>query len=387
MPDVFGPFDTATWMQGGWFRDAYARAQSGVFGSQFPSPAAGDLALTVAGLTVSMGLGRAHVRGAGYERTGTAWSYDVPPNTAAQPRMDRLVLRRDLAAQTVRPLVLQGNPAANPAPPPLTQVEDGVWDLPLYEFIVPANSGAPLTGVIDERVSTRPPRHWGPVTRNSEFRQIADSVVTGDLCYVAPLRCHFVFGYNNAWRQAETAMGADFATVDGLRAAWEAVGGTVPKGFRAFDEDRNRQWVANGGTGSAGIWKPAGGAPGPVITDLALITAAANWTKDALTLTNLGNGMASIYVRCLRAGSAFVVPAAGVIGNFPLVALNAAAAHWAPYVGVPATMQNAGRGTWGYFSTGGDLNLTNVAPGADIAVGEAIELSVAAYPLADPTRS
>jgi hypothetical protein len=152
MPDVFGPFDTSTWSQAGWFRDAWARARSGVYGVLFTDPAAGDLALTVAGLTVSMGLGRAHVRGAGYERTGSAWTYDTPPNTDPNPRVDRLVLRRDLAAQTVVPAVLQGAPAAAPAVPALTQNEDGVWELPLFRYTVPGNSGAPVTGVVDERV-------------------------------------------------------------------------------------------------------------------------------------------------------------------------------------------------------------------------------------------
>lgn len=153
MPDVYGPFDTATWGQGPWYRDAFARSQSGVFGTSFATPTTGDLPLTVSGLGITLGLGRAHVRGAGYERTGTAWSYTVPANTnATQARIDRLVLRRDLTAKTVAPLVLQGTPAATPAAPAVTQVEDGAWDLPLYSFTVPANSGAPLTNVVDERV-------------------------------------------------------------------------------------------------------------------------------------------------------------------------------------------------------------------------------------------
>jgi hypothetical protein len=152
MPDLYGPFTGQTWLQSQWFRDAWARSPSGVFGPSFGVSTAGDLALTVAGLTATMGLGRAHVRGAGYERTGTAWSYAVPANTATTARVDRLVLRRDLAAGTVLPTVLQGTPAASPAAPALTRVEDGVWDLPLFRFTVPANSGAPLTGIVDDRV-------------------------------------------------------------------------------------------------------------------------------------------------------------------------------------------------------------------------------------------
>src|SRR4051794_37141120 len=108
MPDVFGPFDTATWSMAQWYRDAPARELSGVYGTAFTAPGSGDLALTVAGLVITMGMGRAHVRGAGYERTGTAWSTTLPTNTGTNPRVDRLVLRRDLPGKTVVPAVLQG---------------------------------------------------------------------------------------------------------------------------------------------------------------------------------------------------------------------------------------------------------------------------------------
>jgi hypothetical protein len=162
MPDVYGPFDAVTWSQAQWYRDAYARELSGVFGTNFTASTAGDLALTVSGLTVTMALGRAHVRGAGYERTGTAWSSTLPTNTNANPRIDRLVLRRDLAAKTVLPAILQGTPAATPAVPALTQAEDGVWELPLHRVQVPGGSGTTLTNIVDERA----PGDIGALRRN-----------------------------------------------------------------------------------------------------------------------------------------------------------------------------------------------------------------------------
>jgi hypothetical protein len=151
MPDVFGPFDGVTWTQAQWYRDAFARELSGVYGTAFGTATAGDLGLTAAGLTVTMALGRAHVRGAGYERTGTAWSTTLATNTNANPRIDRLVLRRDLAAKTVTPVVLQGTPAVSPAVPALTQAEDGVWELPLHRWQTPGGSGTTLTNIVDER--------------------------------------------------------------------------------------------------------------------------------------------------------------------------------------------------------------------------------------------
>jgi hypothetical protein len=176
MPDVYGPFTAQTWTQAQWFRDAYARDVSGVYGTSFANAAAGDLGLTVSGLIITMGLGRAHVRGAGYERTGTAWSYTVPANTATNPRIDRLVLRRDLAAGTVLPTPLQGTAAATPAEPALTQAEDGVWDLPLHSWTTPANSGAPLTAVTDERQPAGVGAVGRDVARSSGAAAVATTV-------------------------------------------------------------------------------------------------------------------------------------------------------------------------------------------------------------------
>jgi hypothetical protein len=209
MPDLYGPFDGATWQQSQWYRDAYARELSGVAGEVFTAPGAGDLALTVSGLTVSMGLGRAHVRGAGYERTGTAWTYNTPPNTAAQPRVDRLVLRRDLAARTVTPLVLQGTPAASPAAPAVSQVEDGAWDLSLYSYTVPANSGAPLTNIVDERVpgdlgALRRNRAWSAPPEATLFTNIASgwALSAAFLRRVGPGMCYL----DSTWTKTGSAL-------------------------------------------------------------------------------------------------------------------------------------------------------------------------------------
>jgi hypothetical protein len=152
VPDASGPFDTASFGQGPWFRDRGYLEPSGLPGPPAATTAAGDLPLSVNGLTVSVGLGRAHVRGAYYERTGTAWTATVAANTnPTLNRVDRIVLRRDLTAKTVVPVMLQGTPAATPTATALTQVENGVWEQPLYQFTVPANSGTTLANIVDER--------------------------------------------------------------------------------------------------------------------------------------------------------------------------------------------------------------------------------------------
>jgi len=145
VPDVSGPFDNASFLQAQWFRDRGYLDPSGVFGTAAATPAAGDLGLTAAGFDLTLGLGRAHVRGAYYERTGTGWTETVPANTSAiGPRRDLIVLRRDLVAKTVTPLRIQGAPAASPADPAVLQNEDGAWDLPLFRVQAPASSGTPL---------------------------------------------------------------------------------------------------------------------------------------------------------------------------------------------------------------------------------------------------
>ena len=96
MPDIFGPFDGIPWAQAQWYRDAPLWAPSGVAGAPASAVSVGDLPLTISGLTASVGLGRAHVRGAGYERTGTPNAFTVNANTnATLSRLDRIVLRRD----------------------------------------------------------------------------------------------------------------------------------------------------------------------------------------------------------------------------------------------------------------------------------------------------
>lgn len=152
MPDLSGPFAAAAFLQGPWYRDRGYMEPSGVQGAPQSSVAAGDLGWSSSGLTSSLALGRAHVRGAYYERTATAWTYTHPANTNTNPRIDRIVLRRDLTLGTpvVAPAVLQGTPAASPTALPLTQVEDGIWEVGLQQVTVPPNSGTVLAAV-DER--------------------------------------------------------------------------------------------------------------------------------------------------------------------------------------------------------------------------------------------
>lgn len=157
MADIVGPFDGKPWSQDEFLRHMGAALPSGVHGSPAASSSAGDLALTLSGLNWSIGTGAATVRGAGFTRTTSAGDVTAVNTHGSWSRRDRLVLRRDVAAKTVTPVRIQGTPAASPVAPAIQQNETGQWDLRLFSYLVPPNSGTALTGVVDERPWIRQP--------------------------------------------------------------------------------------------------------------------------------------------------------------------------------------------------------------------------------------
>ena len=165
MADIIGPFDpdldgsgnpipgTGEWSQDEWYRHANRWAPSGVNGTPASSSSTGDLPLTLSGLTWNIGLGRAWVHGAGFERTSVPSASTIPTNTnVSQDRRDRVVLRRDIAAKTLAPTLITGTPSATPAAPVVHRNESSDFDLPLFSFLTPRNSGTGTGSIIDERV-------------------------------------------------------------------------------------------------------------------------------------------------------------------------------------------------------------------------------------------
>lgn len=150
MPDAYGPFDGAPWAEAKWFRFATRWAPDGILDE-------GDLPLTTSGLTLTLGVGRAWVGGAGFERTTPPGTNGVTPNSHSTfSRRDRLVLRRSLSTHQIAPFVIEGTPAANPVAPDPSLDEGGDYDLLLWSFLVPPNNGTAITGLVDERVISRP---------------------------------------------------------------------------------------------------------------------------------------------------------------------------------------------------------------------------------------
>lgn len=86
--------------------------------------------------------GAALVNGKLYE-TDAAVTLTVAANASGNPRIDTLVLRADYTAQTVRPVIKQGTPAASPVRPSLTQ-SSSLWEMPLADIAV-ANGFSSIT--------------------------------------------------------------------------------------------------------------------------------------------------------------------------------------------------------------------------------------------------
>jgi hypothetical protein len=152
MPDVSGPFPDAPWAEAEWYRHMPSAMPSGVIGGPQTAPTLGPLAWATSGLSINLAVGNANVGGAGYSRGAPTSAVSVAANSNSTLfRRDRIVLRRSTATHNVVPTVIQGTPAASPVAPDITR-NSTTFDLPLFSFLVPTNSGTALSGIVDERV-------------------------------------------------------------------------------------------------------------------------------------------------------------------------------------------------------------------------------------------
>jgi len=99
---------------------------------------------------LNVNVGAALVNGKIYE-TDAAVGLVVGANASGNPRIDLAVLRIDYTAQTIRPVLKQGTPAASPTVPALTQ-SASIWEIPLAQIAV-ANgfSSIASTDITDRR--------------------------------------------------------------------------------------------------------------------------------------------------------------------------------------------------------------------------------------------
>lgn len=106
-----------------------------------------ELSASGAVTPVTIATGRALVDGIWYETDTTVDVAMASP--AVNPRVDRIVLRKDWAAQTVRITRIEGAEAASPVAAALTQIDGTTWDLPLWQMHI--TTGGAITRWVDDR--------------------------------------------------------------------------------------------------------------------------------------------------------------------------------------------------------------------------------------------
>jgi len=115
----------------------------------------------------NIGTGGAIVDGKPYRNDATVGV--TIPSTASLERIDRIVLRADWSAQTVRVTRIAGTESASPTPPAITQTSQTTYDIMLYQVRV--NSSGTVTTEVDERV-------WATIEVDDDTVEIAP---TGEL--------------------------------------------------------------------------------------------------------------------------------------------------------------------------------------------------------------
>lgn len=101
------------------------------------------------GLAVDVEAGEAMVRGHYYTSDATE-SLALATADATNDRIDTIVLRLDPTANSIVLAVKTGTPAGSPVAPTLVQTDAGIFEQPLADALVPANSGVPTT-ITDRR--------------------------------------------------------------------------------------------------------------------------------------------------------------------------------------------------------------------------------------------
>ena len=108
-----------------------------------------ELAPISAGVSpLTIGTGRAIVNGSWYESDAAETIAIATPG--ANPRIDRIVLRKDWALQTIRLTRIAGVEGASPAVPALVQTDGVTWDVPIAQVRIPV--GGSFDYIRDERL-------------------------------------------------------------------------------------------------------------------------------------------------------------------------------------------------------------------------------------------
>lgn len=109
-----------------------------------------ELAVSGTTVAVSVATGKALVDGSLYQSDGLV--NIAIPTPVTDPRIDRIVVRKDWSTQTIRVARVPGTENASPTAPALTQIDLSVWEIPLAQALI--TTGGIIT-VTDERENAR----------------------------------------------------------------------------------------------------------------------------------------------------------------------------------------------------------------------------------------
>lgn len=146
-PGDSGPYSASEWAQG-WRNLIGLAAHRANVGAMLGSGDSGVEGLHVQPTTgpsanIEVTAGGALVNGRLYISDATE-TLAVTANGSGNPRIDTVILRADMTAQTVRLVLKVGTPAASPTPPTMTQTPNVLWEIPLADIAV-ANGFVTIT--------------------------------------------------------------------------------------------------------------------------------------------------------------------------------------------------------------------------------------------------
>jgi hypothetical protein len=155
MTEISRPWGgTATGDKGPYTDDNWTDVWSGLFARTSVNVgvlrgAANELVVTSSGdNAISVNTGEALVNGTWYQ--SDAATAITPSAPSANPRIDRIVLRKSWSAQTVRVTRIAGAEAGSPSAPALVQTDGTTWDIPLAQYQIATGAGA-ISSLTDQR--------------------------------------------------------------------------------------------------------------------------------------------------------------------------------------------------------------------------------------------
>gem|GEM_PF-4618451 len=161
-------------------------------------------------LAVRVASGRMLVEGRFYEVHSEPVVVGLATSDPSNPRIDRIVVRRDLSGRTVTVVAVTGSPAVEPLPAALTRNVGGVWEEPLRQVTVRANATSIRTADLADGQG-----YLSTVDR--QFYRLRSGLPTGDDDVATR---GYVLGDGSAGRWERFAGG--IPTVDDFTVSWPA---------------------------------------------------------------------------------------------------------------------------------------------------------------------